>query len=88
VLLARGDLGYWRWLIWIEYDGWEWHSSREKFGSDRHRDRWLNRRGWEVLRITDRDLANSRSWTDQLRRAIAEAPARISAMSPATPKRS
>ena len=82
VLLARGDLGYWRWLIWIEYDGWEWHSSRDMFGSDRHRDRWLARRGWEVLRITKRDLAAPRDWLEQLRRAIDDAPARIAAMSP------
>jgi hypothetical protein len=25
---AIGDLGYWRWLIWMEYDSWEWHRSR------------------------------------------------------------
>ena len=80
VLLARGDLGYWRWLIWIEYDGWEWHSSRGVFGSDRVRDRWVSRRGWEPMRITDRDIRSPRNWLGQLAGAIADAPARIAAM--------
>jgi len=82
ILLARGDLGYWRWLIWIEYDGWEWHRSRGVFRSDRARDRWLSRRGWECLRLTDADVEAPRNWLAQLGQAIAEAPARITAMSP------
>jgi hypothetical protein len=82
VLLARGDLGYWRSLIWIEYDGWEWHSSRGVFSSDRVRDRWLARRGWECMRLTDKDLRSPRNWLDQLGQAIADAPDRIAAMAP------
>jgi hypothetical protein len=82
VLLARGDLGYWRRLIWIEYDGWLWHRTRGVFASDRARDRWLIRRGWECFRLTDRDLAAPRNWLGQLAAAIQDAPARIAAMSP------
>lgn len=44
VLRAQGDLGYWRWLIWIEYDGEEFHRQRREFGVDRSKDRWLSRR--------------------------------------------
>jgi hypothetical protein len=79
-LLARGDLGYRRWLIWIEYDGFDVHSDREAFRGDRHRDRWLARRGWEVMRLSDRDLRSSQSFLEQLHGAINEAPARIAAM--------
>lgn len=82
VLLARGDLGYWRWLIWIEYDGWETHRERGVFASDRARDRWLARRGWEGMRLTARDLAQPRNWLRQLDAAIRDAPARIAAMAP------
>lgn len=80
VLEAVGDLGYWRWLIWIEYDGWEWHSSHGVFRSDRVRDRWLARRGWETFRLTDDDVASPGNYLSQLRNAIEDAPRRILAM--------
>lgn len=82
LLLARGDLGYRRWLIWIEYDSWEWHKDRGIFASDRSRDRWVTRRGWEGMRLTDNDMRSPRNWLTQLGQAIAEAPARIMAMDP------
>ena len=47
-ILAQGDLGYWRWMIWIEYDGEEYHALRRFDGRDQRKDRWLSRRGWEV----------------------------------------
>jgi hypothetical protein len=79
-LVVRGDLGYRRWLIWIEYDGFDVHSARESFRSDRHRDRWLARRGWEVMRLSDEDVAHPHRFLGQLRVAIKQAPARIAAM--------
>ncbi|HET6911128.1 MAG TPA: hypothetical protein VFH54_17500 [Mycobacteriales bacterium] len=81
-LLARGDLGYRKWLIWIEYDSWQWHKERGIFASDRARDRWLTRRGWECMRLTDDDVRSPRNWLTQLAQAIADAPDRIMAMDP------
>jgi hypothetical protein len=82
LLLARGDLGITTLLIWGEYDGFVPHTDRAVFRSDRAGDRWLHRRGWHVMRFTDRDLdrpgATSREW----RAAIADAPARIRALDP------
>jgi hypothetical protein len=53
---AIGDLGYWRWLIWMEYDSWEWHRSRRAgphFAMSPTRSpevaaaqAWLRRDGW------------------------------------------
>jgi hypothetical protein len=81
-LLAAGDLGYWRWLIWIEYDGFDVHGARTAFGSDRFRDRWLTRRGWEPMRLYGGDLARPGGFLRQLDASIREAPARIAALDP------
>jgi len=81
-VVAQGDLGYWRWLIWIEYDGREFHEMRRFFGDDQTKDRWLGRRGWEVFRLTNKDHYSPSGFHRQLRAAIAEAPARIAALSP------
>ena len=81
-LLAAGDLGYWKWLIWLEYDGYEFHSERGMFGSDRSRDRWLGRRGWEVMRLHADDAARPTAYLRELEAAIRDAPARIAAMDP------
>ncbi len=35
--------------IAIEYDSWYWHANKQQ--KDKNRRRWLNRRGWKVLRI-------------------------------------
>jgi hypothetical protein len=48
----RLDLAYPDARVAIEYDGWETHSSRSSFDSDRKRDRLLQLDGWVVLRIT------------------------------------
>lgn len=82
VLLARADLGYWRWLIWVEYDGFVVHTDRRTFRTDRHRDRWLARRGWEVMRLSDEDVRRPARFTGHLAAAIAEAPRRIAALPP------
>ena len=50
----RLDLAYPEAKVAIEYDGWETHSSRSSFDSDRRRDRLLQLDGWVVLRITSK----------------------------------
>jgi len=82
-LLVRGEMGYEGLLIWLEYDGFDVHTRRDVFRSDRSRQNWLARRGWYVLRYTDQDLTRGR------RRMIEEvldvrggAPARIAALPP------
>ncbi|MDQ1706615.1 MAG: hypothetical protein QOF18_2981 [Frankiaceae bacterium] len=82
LVIAQGDLGYWRWLIWIEYDGEEFHLGRRMSGDDQSKDRWLKARGWDVYRITNRDHYAPGAFLEQLRHGIAEAPARIAAMDP------
>jgi len=82
-VLARGDLGKRLLLIWGEYDGFGPHSEREMFRNDRPRHRWLERRGWHVMRFVDTDLRNPRAVCQEWRVAIAEAPARIAALDPA-----
>jgi very-short-patch-repair endonuclease len=41
----------------VEVDGWKYHSDRRAFEADRARDRELARRGFTVLRFTDRELS-------------------------------
>jgi hypothetical protein len=79
-LLARGDLGVRRLLIWGEYDGYDGHSTREKFRGDRIGDRWLARRGWQVMRFVDHDLRRPGPTCRDWLQAMADAPARIAAM--------
>jgi hypothetical protein len=80
VLAARGDLGYRRWLFWMEYDGFAVHAEQRVFRSDRHRDRWLTRRGWEVMRLCDADVSEPSRFTHHLDQSLAAAPARIAAL--------
>ena len=81
-LLAEGDLGISRLLLWGEYDGYEEHSTKSQFGRDRIRDRWLDRRGWQTMRYSDRDLQQPESTAAEWRAAIADAPARIAGLDP------
>ena len=81
-VLARGDLCIRRLLIWGEYDGFEPHSRRRTFRSDRRGDRWLHRRGWHVMRFTDEDLRRPRDTCREWLAAIADAPTRIRALDP------
>jgi hypothetical protein len=80
-VIARGDLGDHDLMLWGEYDGYVVHSQRATFRGDRAGDRWLERRGWHVMRFTDADLqrpaAVVREWTWAQRNA----PMRIAAMS-------
>jgi hypothetical protein len=82
-IIACGDLGYRRYLIWGEYDGFRSHVERKTFRTDRVGDRWLRRRGWCVMRFVDADLERPGMLCREWRQAIADAPSRIAAM-PAT----
>lgn len=81
-LLARGDLGYRRLLIWMEYDGFDVHTRRSVFRRDRARQNWLQDRGWYVLRYTDESLTSRRRMIHEVSRALVAAPARITALAP------
>ena len=82
LLLARGDLGVRCLLIWGEYDGYDSHTEQKAFRSDRVGDRWLDRRGWQVMRFVDLDLRRPEQTCREWRQAIADAPARIAALDP------
>jgi hypothetical protein len=79
---ARGDLGSKRLLIWSEYDGYDVHTQRPAFRGDRVGDRWLQRRGWQVMRFVDADLRQPGRLCAEWRQAMADAPRRISALPP------
>jgi hypothetical protein len=81
-LLAEGDLGIGRLLLWGEYDGYDVHSRRRAFRGDRVRDRWLDRRGWKVMRFADEALCRPEATVAEWAYVIAEAPARIAALDP------
>jgi hypothetical protein len=81
-LLARGELGIKRFLIWGEYDGYARHSERETFRNDRPRQRWISRRGWNVMPFVDRDLSRPTILCQEWLTAIADAPARIASLDP------
>ena len=83
VLLAQGDLGYWCWLIWIEYDGLDVHEPLRMDGKDQRKDRWLSGRGWVTFRLTKADVRSPSLFLRELSLAIEEAPARIAALNPA-----
>jgi hypothetical protein len=80
LLRARGDLGSSRWLVWGEYDGFRPHTERGTFRSDRVGDRWLQRRGWHVMRFVDEDVRRPSRLCREWLQAIADAPARIAAL--------
>lgn len=82
-MLAEADLAYVDLLIWIEYDGFDVHTRRRAFGADRVRHRWLERRGWFVLRTSAVDLGRPHLFLADLEAAIADARRRIAAL-PAT----
>jgi len=76
-VLARGDLGSKRLLLWAEYDGYDVHTQRATFRGDRRGDRWLQRRGWQVMRFVDADLRQPGRMCAEWRQAMADAPWRI-----------
>jgi very-short-patch-repair endonuclease len=50
----------------LECDGWEFHSSRTAFESDRHRDVVLAAHGWLVLRVTWWQVVEEQAATAEL----------------------
>lgn len=40
----------------LECDHSRWHGVRRRREADRRRDRWLNNRGWRVIRLTEREI--------------------------------
>ena len=50
----RLDLAYPQAQLAIEYDGWDFHSTREAFDRDRARANDLELAGWRILRFTSR----------------------------------
>jgi very-short-patch-repair endonuclease len=50
------DVAFDEQLLVIEVDGWAFHTTPERFESDRRRQNRLVRSGWTVLRFTRRDL--------------------------------
>lgn len=58
-ILVHGELVDFAWpqqRLIVEIDSYAFHSNREAFESDRRRDAQLQKRGWRVLRFTDRRL--------------------------------
>lgn len=80
IVLAEGDLVLVLLLIWIEYDGFDVHTERETFRRDRPRHRFVDRRGWQVLRMSDWDVKNPSGFWSDLHAAIQDAPRRIASM--------
>jgi hypothetical protein len=81
-VVARGDLCDPDLMLWGEYDGYSVHSQRATFRGDRAGDRWLERRGWHVMRFTDADLGRPAVMVRDWASAQRNAPTRIAAMSP------
>jgi very-short-patch-repair endonuclease len=46
----------------VEVDGYGWHKSRRKFGSDRERDVLLKLAGWDVLRFAEEHVTHRAAW--------------------------
>ena len=79
------ELGHRRWVLdfaypdrrlAIETDGYRWHSSRERFETDRTKGNALTLDGWRVLRLTHHHLRNESEVVQHLRAllGIAELP--------------
>ena len=43
----------------VETDGWKYHRGRDVFESDHERDLWFQRRGYEVIRLTHRQIVEN-----------------------------
>ena len=55
----------------VETDGWKFHRGRDAFESDHRRDLWLQEHGYEVIRLTHRQIAeNPRSVAASVRAVL------------------
>lgn len=69
VVLARG--------LAMEVDGYAFHASPEAMRRDHHRQLWLQRRGWTILRFTWVDVVHDERWViDAVRAALTTAAGR------------
>lgn len=82
MVACRSDLGSAALMLWGEYDGRAVHSDPATFAGDRRSDRWLERRGWHVMRFVAADLKHPERVANEWLTAMRNAPARILAMDP------
>src|SRR4051794_10636846 len=66
---ARLDLGIEELRFAAEYDGWDWHSSKEQRHNDRLRRQWLRGRGWTIVVLTSREVYDEPHLATQCLRA-------------------
>lgn len=55
----RIDLAFPEYLLAIECDGKEWHSSSRQRNRDAEKDKFLGENGWRIIRITGSDIYRS-----------------------------
>ncbi len=70
---ARVDFAYPDAKVAIEVDSYEYHSSRTRFDDDRRRDARLKAIDWQVIRVTDRALADPSPFIAAVRAARRDA---------------
>ena len=55
----------------IQWDGVYWHSKSKRKALDKSQDRYLNKCGYKVVRITDEQIKNNRDYVyDYLKKTI------------------
>jgi very-short-patch-repair endonuclease len=62
----------------VELDGGKAHRTRSAFESDRERDRRLQAAGWRVIRVTWRQMDDSKAILDDLRKLLRQREAALS----------
>ncbi|MEK9501638.1 DUF559 domain-containing protein [Gemmatimonadota bacterium DH-20] len=68
------DAAWPRERVAVEIDGYEYHRSRVRFEADRRKDAWLAAKGYQVIRVTWRQLTEHAIWTAaQVAQALARA---------------
>ena len=68
--LARGDLVYRRWLVLVEYDGWQHERDAWQRQRDHLRREALEAAGWRVIVVTTADLRAPRTVALRVRQAL------------------
>ncbi|MBT0568501.1 hypothetical protein [Williamsia sp. CHRR-6] len=72
-IIARFDLGYRRYKLGIEYDGYDYHSSPQQQAADAARDRDAARLGWKTIRVLGPELRDEPfAVTARIGRALTE----------------
>lgn len=70
----RLDFAYPFQRVAVEYDGEEFHSSKEQKRADAERREWLHRNGWTVIVVRKDGFTGQRldTWLRQLRQALSD----------------